>query len=67
MGLRRLALLLVVFLPLAARAGALDDQLVEAAAAGDRLLVEALLEHGADANASGADGESALYRAARYG
>ncbi len=67
MGLRRLAFLLVLFLPLAARAGALDDRLVEAAATGDRLLVESLLEHGADANAGGADGESALYKAARYG
>ncbi|MCH9020062.1 MAG: ankyrin repeat domain-containing protein, partial [Proteobacteria bacterium] len=64
----RLALFLALSLPLGVRAGELENRLLDAAAAGERLLVEALLDNGAEVD--GRDrlgGPTPLTLAARFG
>lgn len=59
------ALLLLLPLLTERRAGAADDRLVRAAAAGDTKTVRALLQQGHDADARAGDGSTALHWAVR--
>jgi ankyrin repeat protein/formylmethanofuran dehydrogenase subunit D len=62
----RLHVAIIFFLlPLAAGVASLDTQLLEAAAEGDLVLVEALLDYGADVDVTTPRGETALSLAAR--
>ncbi len=63
-----LALAVLFAWPVAVRAGALEAELVESAAAGDVLLVEALLDHGAEVDGGGPpDGVTPLVAAVGSG
>jgi ankyrin repeat protein len=64
---RQVALLVLLCTPLLANAGDINQDLTEAAQKGDTATVKALLAKGADINALGKEGGTALVEAARNG